>query len=145
MCPVNKPVNNHGIANLVLMSLKGKLAGINDSSVSIVTKPETGWLRNPWFLVGVKGFSLVHSVHTGSVVHPASYWISIEGYFREAKGVGHVTDHSPPSSAKVKNARSPTFAFPYAFMTFLQGTLCRKEPLHGVTCFRKTVSVFVEN
>jgi len=140
---MNKPVNNQGIANLVLMSLNGKLPGINYSSVSIVTRPEAGWLRNPSFSVGVKGFSLVHSVHTGSVFHPTYYWTNIEGSSREAKGVGHVTDHSPPSSAKVGNARSPTFAFPYAFMTLL-GTLCRTKPLSGVACFRKTISLFTE-
>lgn len=42
MLPMNKPVNNQGTANTVLMSLKGKLPGINDSSVSIVTRPEAG-------------------------------------------------------------------------------------------------------
>jgi hypothetical protein len=44
-------------------------------------------------------FSLYHRVKTGSGAHPASY---LMGIMRQ----GHEADHSPPSSAEVKNAWS---------------------------------------
>jgi hypothetical protein len=53
--------------------------------------------------------SLHHRVQTGSGAHPASYQIGTRGLF--PGGVmrpGREVDHSPPSSAKVKNAWSYT-------------------------------------
>jgi hypothetical protein len=43
-----------------------------------------------------RGKSFVHNVQTGSGAHPASYQMGIKRPGREA-------DHSPPSSAEVKN------------------------------------------
>jgi hypothetical protein len=40
---------------------------------------------------------------TGSVVHPASYAIGTGGSFPELKRPGSEADHSPSSSAEVKN------------------------------------------
>jgi hypothetical protein len=56
-----------------------------------------GWLG--FGPAGAKDFSLFHSVQTGSGYHPASYPMGTGGSFHE----GNETDHSPPSSAEVKN------------------------------------------
>jgi hypothetical protein len=60
------------------------------------------------FLAGAGNFSLHHHVQNGSGVHPASYPIGTRGFFPGVKRPGREADHSPPSSAKVKNAWSYT-------------------------------------
>jgi hypothetical protein len=47
-------------------------------------------------------FSLHHRVQNGSGVHPASYPIGTSGSFPGGKAAGREADHSPPSSAEVK-------------------------------------------
>jgi hypothetical protein len=47
------------------------------------------------FPAGAGNFSLLHLVQNGSGAHPASYPMGTRGSFPEA-------DHSPPSSAEVK-------------------------------------------
>jgi len=42
-------------------------------------------------------------------------WVP-EAIFVCIKRPGHETDHSPPTSAKFKNARSSTSTHPYVFM-----------------------------
>jgi hypothetical protein len=54
------------------------------------------WVR---FQAGERGFSLLHSVQTGSGAHLASYSMDTEG----VKRPGREADHSPPSSADVEN------------------------------------------
>jgi hypothetical protein len=49
-------------------------------------------------------FSLHHSVQNGSGTHPTFYPMGTEDSFPGGKA-----DHSPPSSAEVKNAWSYTF------------------------------------
>jgi hypothetical protein len=52
------------------------------------------------------GFSH-HNFQTGSGAQPASYEIGTGGFFHpEVKRPGREADHSPPSSAEVKNAWS---------------------------------------
>jgi hypothetical protein len=48
-------------------------------------------------------FSLHHSVQNGSGAHPASYPMGTRGSFPGGRP-GREADHSPPSSAVVKNA-----------------------------------------
>jgi hypothetical protein len=48
-------------------------------------------------------FFLFHSVQTGSEAHPASYPIGTADPFWEGKRPGRKDDHSPPSSAEIKN------------------------------------------
>jgi hypothetical protein len=45
-----------------------------------------------------------HRIRTGSGAHPASYPMDTRGSFPELKWPGREGDHSPPSSAEVKNA-----------------------------------------
>jgi hypothetical protein len=51
---------------------------------------------------GAGNFSLHHSVQNGSGAHPASYPVSTRGCFLGVKRPGRDADHSPPSSAEVK-------------------------------------------
>jgi hypothetical protein len=53
-----------------------------------------------------KRFSVIHSIQTGSGVHPASYTMGTGGSFLDGKE-GHEADHPPLSSAKVKNGAIP--------------------------------------
>jgi hypothetical protein len=63
-------------------------------------------------LAGAGNFSLHHRVQTGSGAHPPSYPMGTMGSFPGIKRQGRVADHSPPSSAEVKNAWSYTFTPP---------------------------------
>jgi hypothetical protein len=55
------------------------------------------------FLAGAGNFSLHHHVQNGSGAHPASYPMGTRGFFPgEVKRPGREADHSPPSSAEVK-------------------------------------------
>jgi hypothetical protein len=54
------------------------------------------------FLAGAGNFSLHHHVQNGSGAHPASYPMSTRGSFLEIERPGREADHSPPSSAEVK-------------------------------------------
>jgi hypothetical protein len=47
-------------------------------------------------------FSLQHHVQTGSGAHPPFYPLGTRGSFPGVKQLGSEADHSPPSSAKVK-------------------------------------------
>jgi hypothetical protein len=55
----------------------------------------------------VGNFSLQHRVQAGSGAHPALYRMCISDSL-EVKRTGREADHSPPSSAEVKNAWSYT-------------------------------------
>jgi hypothetical protein len=66
------------------------------------------WDSRVQFPAGARNFSLHHSVQTGSGAHPAFCPVGTEGSFPGVKQLGHGADHSPPSSAKVKNAWSYT-------------------------------------
>jgi hypothetical protein len=71
-----------------------------------------GYGLDDWVSIPGRGkegnFSLRHSVHTGSGAHTASYPMGIRGSFPRGKRPLREADHSPPSSAEVKNARSYT-------------------------------------
>jgi hypothetical protein len=74
-----------------------------DSSVGT---EESYWLDD-WgsrvrFAAGAGNLSLHHRVKTGSEAHPASYSMDTRGSFPEVKRPGCEADHSPPSSAEVK-------------------------------------------
>jgi hypothetical protein len=61
-----------------------------------------------WFPAWAGNFSLHHRIQTGSGVHPASYPMSTRGFSLGVKRPKREADHSPPSSAEVKNAWSYT-------------------------------------
>jgi hypothetical protein len=54
------------------------------------------------FPAGAGNFFLHHRVQNGSGVHPASYPVGTRGSFPGVKRPGREADHSPPSSAEVK-------------------------------------------
>jgi hypothetical protein len=54
------------------------------------------------FPAGAGNFSLHHRVPNGSGAHPTSYPMDIRGSFLWVKRPGREADHSPPSSAEVK-------------------------------------------
>jgi hypothetical protein len=60
--------------------------------------------------------SPLHVVHTGSAAHPASYPMDKGGSFPKGKAAG--ADHSPSTSANVKNTLIYTSTPPYAFITW---------------------------
>jgi hypothetical protein len=47
--------------------------------------------------------SLLHSIQTGSRAHPASYPMGVGNFSPGVKRPDRDTNHSPPSSAEVKN------------------------------------------
>jgi len=54
------------------------------------------------FPAGAKSFSLRHRVQTGSGAHSATYPMGTEALCLGVKWPGREADHSPPSSARVK-------------------------------------------
>jgi hypothetical protein len=60
------------------------------------------------FPEGAGNCFLHHRVQNGSGAHPASYPMSSKAFFLGGKAAGAWSDHSPPSSAAVKNAWSHT-------------------------------------
>jgi hypothetical protein len=54
------------------------------------------------FPAGAGNFSLHHRVQNGSGAHTASYPMGTMDYFPGVKRPGPEADHSPPSSAEVK-------------------------------------------
>jgi hypothetical protein len=61
-----------------------------------------GWTAGLRFPAG-QIFSLLHSVQTGSGAHPESYPMGTGALSPGVKRPGREADHSPPSSADVKN------------------------------------------
>jgi hypothetical protein len=64
------------------------------------------------FPAGAGNFSLHHRVQNGSGAHPASYPMGNGALSVGVKRQGREADHSPPSSAKVKNVWSCTSTSP---------------------------------
>jgi hypothetical protein len=60
------------------------------------------------FPAGAENFSLHQRVQNGSGAHPASYPMGTRGSFPGVKWPEREADHSPPSTAEVKNAWSYT-------------------------------------
>jgi hypothetical protein len=55
-----------------------------------------------WFLAGAGNFSLHHHIQNSSGAHPASFPVGTRVLSLGIKRLGREADHSPPSSAKVK-------------------------------------------
>jgi hypothetical protein len=74
--------------------------GSRDSSVSIMS----GCGLDNWVRQRQENFFSILCVQTSSGAHSVSYPMGTEGPFLGGKvRPGHDADHSPPSSAKVKN------------------------------------------
>jgi hypothetical protein len=63
----------------------------------------TGWTARVRFPVGTRHIPVFHEVKTGYEAHPASHPMETGGFSLGVKRPGHEADHSPPSSAEVKN------------------------------------------
>jgi hypothetical protein len=70
-----------------------------DSSVGIAT----GWTVGAQFPARERDYSLLHSVQTGSGVHPASYPMDTGALYPGVKPPVHEADHSLPFVAEVEN------------------------------------------
>jgi hypothetical protein len=64
------------------------------------------------FPAGAGNFSLHHRVQNGSGAHPASNRMGPRGSFSGGKASVHEADHSPPSSAEVKEWAELHLHFP---------------------------------
>jgi hypothetical protein len=60
------------------------------------------WDSKVRFPAGTENFSLHHRVQNVSGTHPASYRMGSRGSFLGGKTAGREADHSPPSSAEIK-------------------------------------------
>jgi hypothetical protein len=93
------------------------------------------------FPAGAGDFSLHHRNQIGSGAHSASYPMGTRGSFSGVKRPGREADHSPPSSAEVKNAYRYTFTPQYAFMAWcsfkVQGQLYLCI-MHDIRCHDNT-------
>jgi len=59
-----------------------------------------------------------YSVQTGSAAHPASYPMCVWALSPRVNWLGREADHSPPSSAEVKNGWSCTSSSSYIFVAW---------------------------
>jgi hypothetical protein len=77
-----------------------------------------GWTAEGSDFVSLCGqdFSPLHVVQTDSGVHLASYPMDTGGHFPALKRPGRETDHSPPTSAELKNKWNYISTPPYVFM-----------------------------
>jgi hypothetical protein len=86
------------------------------------------WDSRVQFLIVAGNFSLHHHVQNSSGAHPASYPMGTRALFLGVKQLGCEADHSPPSSAEVKNVWSCTSTPQYAFMAW-----CSVKKSTGIT------------
>jgi hypothetical protein len=75
----------------------------HDSSVGIALGYRLdNWGSGVQFPAGAGNVSLNHCVQNGSGAHPASYPMGTRGSFLGVKRPEREADHSPPSSADIK-------------------------------------------
>jgi hypothetical protein len=94
---------------------------------TIIPKPNFVILSSDWatvwavrvqFPAGAGIYPLRHRLCTPSGAHPVSYPMGTRIFSQEVKAAGRETDHSPPSSAEIKNAWSYTSTPPYVFIVW---------------------------
>jgi hypothetical protein len=114
-------ISNIDLAKVQWLNLSSVIRAIfnfenQDSSVGIATGyglDDRGVrVRVPVVLI----FFLPHVVQTGSGAHPASSPVGTGVSFRGVKWPGLQADHSPPTSAEIKNTWIYTSTPPYIFM-----------------------------
>jgi len=98
------------------------------------------WSSDQWLYYGLedrdsipgraRDLSLHHRVQTHSEAHPASYSTVTGNPFPSVKGGGCEGDHSHPSSAELKYARSYTSTPPHIFIAWC--LIKQRIPLHRV-------------
>jgi hypothetical protein len=96
-------INFFGVASFKEITRIGtKLHGLSQLMVRGSNSDLNTRVRLSW------GISLHHRVQTGSGAQPASYPMDTGGFSLGLKRLEREADHSPPSSAEVKNAWSYT-------------------------------------
>jgi hypothetical protein len=78
----------------------GQILRVNPMSASVRPSRNLGYI---YIFPAEQDFFLLHVVQTGSRAHPASYPMVTGGSFLVSKRPGREADHSPSSSAEVKN------------------------------------------
>jgi hypothetical protein len=95
---------------------------------------------------GTRDSSLLQTVQTGFGVHPASYSLGTGGLFSlgegDVKWPGRQADHSPPSSAHVKNERSRTSTPPHSSIVGTGTTLPKISSFCSLSYDRSVASSF---
>jgi hypothetical protein len=71
--------------------------------------------------------SLLHRFQTSYEASPASYPIGTGSFFPGVKQPGREADHSPPSSAEVKNPSSYTSVPPIRLHVFMEWDLVKSR------------------
>jgi hypothetical protein len=100
MVPANTRVRCVVVAPEAL-PLDAVLSQFNSVYFSLVFTVPSIEVRSP---TGAENFSFSPCVQSGSGAHPACYPVGTGGSFPGGKArPGHDADHSPPSSAEVKN------------------------------------------
>jgi hypothetical protein len=103
---INRLIVVYQVQFLIIRSPSHPLLDCSRDS-PVVQRWAMGWMIGVRFPAGAGNFS-IHRVETGSGPHPASYPMRTRGSFPGGKAAGGEADHSPPSSAEVKNAWSYT-------------------------------------
>jgi hypothetical protein len=85
------------------------------------------WTARVRSQVEARSFCFLHSVQTGSEAHSASYPVDTEGSFPGVKRPGREADHSPPSSADVKNGGA--LHSPIRLLDIVLNKLCTETTL----------------
>jgi hypothetical protein len=83
--------------------LKYKFQTLRAEISQSVQRRATDWTTGVRFPTVVRDFSLLDSVQTDFGAHPSSYPMGTGGFFPGVKRPGCEADHSPPSSAEIKN------------------------------------------
>jgi hypothetical protein len=91
-----------------------------------------GWTAEVQFLAR-HDFSLHHNNQAVFFTHPASYPMVTGALFSGVKQLGCEANHSPPSSANVKNLWSYTSTPPYVCIEWCLGKHNRQLHLHPLT------------
>jgi hypothetical protein len=86
-----------------------------------------------------RDFSILHSIHTGSGGHSASYSVGTGWIFPWSEASGRVADNWPPYIAKVKNTWSNTSKRPHVFMVW-----CLINDRHNFTFTFQGITWFEE-
>jgi hypothetical protein len=100
-------ISSYEVADLYLFGCNVSIERSWDGIGSIVTRLWAVW-SGARIVARMIGVPFLWNIQTSSGVHPGWYLLSSRSYFLGLKQMGHESDHSTPSNAKVKNDWSYT-------------------------------------